>query len=335
MRTLRIAIRADAGPTIGFGHVMRCITLGTALVQRGHEVTLATTSPVPSLQERCDRFGIDTVPLDPTGDDATALRALQPDLVIVDGYHLGEVAASLHDNGLLWMAVDDNRELPLREAAAVLNHNLFANRELYPELTAGRVWTGSQYALLRGDLTALSCRDTQPESAQNVLLSMGGADPLELSKGLALGIAEKPGTIVRVASNTGRSTHQELESLVAKHNAIEFATPDLIASFDLSDIAVIGAGTTLWETAYLGIPTIALITAENQQDGALSAGQAGIATVLDAREAAPDEIIAAVRGLAADRATRENMMTRGRQLFDGEGPGRVARNIEALVAENA
>ena len=35
-----VAIRADSGPSIGIGHVMRCATLAVELVARGHQVAM-------------------------------------------------------------------------------------------------------------------------------------------------------------------------------------------------------------------------------------------------------------------------------------------------------
>jgi len=331
MTALHIAIRADAGPTIGFGHVMRCITLGTALIDRGHRVSLVSRNPVESLMKRCKNFGIAPVEIPPSTDDASALKALRADLVIFDGYHLADSASTFYEHGIRWMGVDDNRELPIATASAVLNHNLFANDAMYPELAAEQIWTGPEFALLRNDLTALERHDAQPPIANQIVLSMGGADPLDLSKVLALGIAESPNTTVRVATNAARRSHKELAAVVAQHSQVEFATANLIETFRVSDIAVIGAGTTLWETAYLGIPTVALVTADNQEDGARSAARAGIAIMLDARDRPPDVIVAQVAELASDRQARVEMMRRGHDLFDGKGPHRVARRIETLL----
>ena len=59
-----ILVRADAGAAIGSGHVVRCLSVGTVLRDRGATVVFATRSPA-TLRDRIAGAGIDVVEVPP------------------------------------------------------------------------------------------------------------------------------------------------------------------------------------------------------------------------------------------------------------------------------
>src|SRR6266571_1454833 len=54
---VRVGIRVDAGPVIGGGHVMRCLTLANALTERGAEVAFVTAAMPEALRRRIAAAG--------------------------------------------------------------------------------------------------------------------------------------------------------------------------------------------------------------------------------------------------------------------------------------
>src|SRR4051794_20439612 len=89
----QLVVRADAGPAIGVGHVMRCLALAHAWRTLGGQVLFVTSCEGASLRARMDEFGTVTVArAHPDEADAstleTTLRACPGAKVVIDGYHL-------------------------------------------------------------------------------------------------------------------------------------------------------------------------------------------------------------------------------------------------------
>jgi spore coat polysaccharide biosynthesis predicted glycosyltransferase SpsG len=292
-----IVLRADAGPAIGIGHVMRSLTLGRELVGRGVDVALATRDLPPALATRAERLGVPVIGIDDASADA---------FIMLDGY---EIDAPAGRHGV----IDDNREAPVGGAALVLNQNLHASPGMYADLApATRLLLGPQYALLRAELEAVRATAPVREHATRVVLAVGGADPLGLTEPIARALESECELRVAVgAANPRRDTITAL--------GVTLDAGDLVDSYAWADIAVIAAGTTLWEVAYLGLPAVAIVVADNQRAAAKAAEAAGFVTLAE-----PDSVRAAVVGLLADPARRGAMRVAGQAHFDGFGAARVA-----------
>jgi spore coat polysaccharide biosynthesis predicted glycosyltransferase SpsG len=277
-----IILRADAGPSIGVGHVMRSLTLGSALVAAGADVLLVSDELPPFLEARAERLGVQAASSVPSGA-----------FVVLDGYHLAAPDGR-------YAVIDDNREAPVDGAALVLNQNLHATAALYADLPAAtRVLLGPEYALLREGLPRRS--DPIRADVARVLVAMGGTDPAGLTAPIAESLTEYD---VRVATAANFDALAEM--------------------FAWADIAVIAAGTTLWEVGYVGLPAVAIVVADNQRAAAKAADAAGFVVHANMAE------VAAIVG-TLDAARRSAMRDAGQALFDGGGAARVADAILAVA----
>jgi RimJ/RimL family protein N-acetyltransferase len=99
--------------------------------------------------------------------------------------------------------------------------------------------------------------------------------------------------------------------------------PELMA---WADVAVSAAGTTAWELAFMGLPSLLLVTAQNQARSAAGLAAMGVATSAgwhaDTGEA---ELSNALAGLFANPQQRAWMSLAGPALVDGQGAQRVIR----------
>jgi len=98
-----------------------------------------------------------------------------------------------------------------------------------------------------------------------------------------------------------------------------------------ADVIVCGGGTTCWEAAFIGVPMIVMVVAENQVRIADALANHGVAINLgDSAHIARATIADSVQTLLLDQSRRERMSSTGRGIVDGFGARRVAMAIASL-----
>ncbi len=331
-----LLVRADASPTMGMGHLLRTLALAQAWQDRGGTVACATIDPPDRARRRLELEGIEVMSghCVPGGAlDLAWTRGIAVErtaCVVVDGYHLGvPFANALADAGLRTLLMDDmGSGTPIR--AMVLNQNLHGVRSLYP-LATDLVLVGTRYSMLRRELLRMprSPRQT-PARARSALVTFGGADPARLTGTAALALLDAG--LERVVVVMGPAA--PLPSLGQPRSGfggieLHVDPPDFFGLAASMDLAVVAAGSTVWEFAWLGLPMALVSTAANQEPtlaAAVAAGAAiGLGCADDFRLAPP---IPRLAEFAGDAILRAALTSKGRSLIDGRGAARVAEALE-------
>lgn len=335
-----LLIRADAGSKIGTGHVMRCLALAQAWQDSGGRAVFAMGRGSPALIDRLISEGMEVFHLsaDPgSPDDArkTAYLAhdVDSDWVVVDGYHFGsnyQMVIKRFDLRLLF--IDDDGHADYYYADIVLNQNLHANEDLYKNREPHtKLLLGTQYMLLRREFWSWRGwnRET-PKVARKVLITLGGSDPDNVTIKIVRAL-QQIGKLEIVVIIGGNNSHYEKilsvvdgnRSVCLKKNVKNM--PKLLA---WADLAVSSAGVTAWEIAFMGLPSLVLILAENQVKVAEKLASSKIAMNLGWHNLlSPVNIIQEVCSLAFDTDARASMSEFGRQIIDGFGVSRVLAEL--------
>jgi UDP-2,4-diacetamido-2,4,6-trideoxy-beta-L-altropyranose hydrolase len=339
---LPLLIRADASAQIGAGHVMRCLALAEAWQDRSGQALFITACKSDSLRQRLVQEGFGLIPLerahpDPADWETTSavLEAHPGAWMVLDGYHFdSSYQRRVREAGHPLLVIDDMAHLEHYWADVVLNQNLHAETLQYSAEPNTQFLLGTRYVLLRREFRAW--RDWKRETheiARKVLVTMGGSDPdnvtLKVVRALAaVGVDDLEAVVVVGAANP------HYEALHAATCALPYAIrllrnapnmPELIA---WADLAVSAAGSTCWELAFMGLPAIVLVLADNQRpvaDGLAVAGAAfnlGLPTMLTTGELGQQ-----LTRFATAFHDRASMQHRAQELVDGEGVGRV---VDAL-----
>ena len=150
---LNVVIRADAGPGVGTGHVMRMLALGQACVRLGGRVTMAVGDVPVGLVKRIENADIEVRKLvsgracqKEAEETACLAQELAADWIVLDGYAFGnEYQSELAGQSSLLVMDDGNvdKESP---ADLVLNQNAFA--EVPPWRSPTDYLAGCQYTCL-------------------------------------------------------------------------------------------------------------------------------------------------------------------------------------------
>ena len=97
--------------------------------------------------------------------------------------------------------------------------------------------------------------------------------------------------------------------------------PELMA---WADVAVAGGGTTAWEIAFMGLPSLVVVLAENQAASAQRLDEVGAMVCLGhTGPSLPENLGAALARLLDSPSIRRSLSGRARELVDGWGTERV------------
>lgn len=341
-----IVVRADASTDIGTGHVMRCLALGQALRQVGYLVTFLLVNSVPALEIRLREAGMHVMHLlvkpgsvEDATQTVTVAQQLNAAWVVVDGYQFdAQYQRILKQAGLKVLFLDDYGHAADYAADLVLNQNLsadpvlYCHRESYTELLLG-----CSYCLLRQEFWVW--RDWQrqiPWVGRRILVTLGGSDPdnVTLTVMQALQRVDIEGLELVVVVGGSNPHDESLQGFAQTmswpirlvRNASNM--PELMA---WADLAIAAGGSTNWELALMGLPTVVITLAANQREIAHQLDQMGVVVHLGwYREKTEQAIAAMVSQLMLAPELRQSMSDAGKKLVDGYGSQRVVAKMQLL-----
>jgi UDP-2,4-diacetamido-2,4,6-trideoxy-beta-L-altropyranose hydrolase len=339
-----LILRADGGSRIGGGHVMRCLALAQAWSETGSRAVFCAAALTPSLRQRLSDEGFGCVTIEAESGSAAdgeataaAAASLGARVIVVDGYQFAVAFhRRLRDAGLKLAAIDDNGEIGGSIDDLVINQNRHASPALYPQRAGHtRLLLGTDYALLRREFRGWQGPPrVVPPSARRVLVTLGAADPQNVTGDVIAGIAPALAAAAEIAVVVGGSSPHG-DAIAAQLAQLPncrldrdpgVRMPDLMAA---ADLAICAGGSTMWEMACMGVPFIAIVIADNQRQAAAAMARDGYPAI--AHAAVERELPAAVTALAADADRRAALSRRGRELVDGRGAERVCAALRELA----
>ncbi|MBI5231870.1 MAG: hypothetical protein HY876_06870 [Coriobacteriales bacterium] len=308
---VQATILTEAGPSIGLGHLSRCVALYDALVAVGVETSLIVSgeAPVHVIGQRPVR---DIPWQTPT---QAALLAEGVDLAVVDSYIApSDVYEAVRATVRLSVYLDDTARLAY-PSGVVVNGNPRAADLGFDLRNAPRLLLGPRYQLLRSEFRNQAPRQVR-DRVSRVLLVSGGSNIEDARERMAQAVADACPRAILDVVDSPRSALQMKRAMLE------------------CDVAVSAAGQTLYELAATGTPCIAVCVADNQVAQARAFEDAGALSLAGILGSEPvfDRIPALLEELE-DPSARESMARAGQSLIDGEGAERVARYCVGLLED--
>jgi UDP-2,4-diacetamido-2,4,6-trideoxy-beta-L-altropyranose hydrolase len=341
-----LIIRADANLRIGTGHVMRCVALAQAWQDLGGSITFVSRCESDALKKRVrgEKFGLieiesvcpDTSDLKSTLTILKNATTVQESWLVLDGYHfIPEYQRSLRQNGYRLIVIDDMNHLPHYHADIVLNQNINAPDLKYHCDKDTELLLGTRYVLLRREfMKYIGFKRRIPERATNVLVTLGGSDPDNVTLKVieALTVLNIQQISVKIIVGPANAHQETLQKALANANfkaELLVNPPNMPDIMAWADLAISACGSTCWELAFMGVPSLTIVIAENQRYIADSLENAEIFKTLGWHDAInSDVMVAELSVLIQDKKLRENESRLGRQLVDGNG----AKNIVNIMS---
>jgi spore coat polysaccharide biosynthesis predicted glycosyltransferase SpsG len=232
----------------------------------------------------------------------------------------------------LW--IDDTGHCDQYYADIILNQNIHATPKLYPNTESyTQLLLGTKYALLRKEfLQSQTSTPSIPDKAKNILITLGGSDPdnVTLKTIEALKLLKDTDWEAKVIVGGSYHHHKSLENIAKDKIELIHDSDRMPELMQWADCSISGGGSTCWELAYMGVPGILLVIADNQLESArMLAEQGAFLTIENATQVKPDTIARTLSELIANRELRMQLSHNANQLIDGNGISRII----ACVAE--
>lgn len=337
----------DSGPDVGGGHVMRCLTLAAALRDQGIASTFVAPPAVRRLLDAFDRSGAAVLESPTPGSPQDLAAAADVGLdggayagVIVD--HYGMTAADearLRGPGRTLVVLDDLADRP-HDADLLVDPSFGRVPGDYAGLVTeeAQLLLGPAYALVRNEFAAARAQAPRRAGApvRRVLVSLGLTDVGGITARVVDLLAPELGdatldviTGAQAASLPRLRERAEADPRLTLHVEIT----EVAALMARADLAVGAGGSSTWERACLGLPTLTLVLTDNQVPGTARLADAGLTLAVDARAPGFEGAFAdAFRRLRDDADLRTAMAEGTAALCDGRGAARVAARLHERLA---
>lgn len=360
---MNVVIRADAAVHIGSGHVMRCLTLADELRSCGAKVTFICRDWEGHLQKHIESKGYRCFLLKrPSEDYSEPSNEYAAWLGVSKEQDAAETLALIHEhiatNRIDWcitdhygidaewhgivrqkvhqiMVIDDiaNRHY---DCDVLLDQNLYDNPEkrYQSRVPANcRLLLGPKYALLRPEFREarerLGARLVRNGEIKRIMVFFGGSDPTnETAKAVkALQILNRKDIKSDIIVGIANPHREEIEQLCAQTPNLHFhcQVSNMADFMTQADLALGAGGSTTWERCCLGLPTLAVIIAENQAEMTETAARHGLQWNLGWNaQVSPGSIAEAIENCARLPGKVELYSRNGYETVDGLGAKRIA-----------
>ena len=358
----KIVFRCDASIQIGSGHVMRCLTLADELSRQGAESFFICRQHDGSLIEILQQRGYQVymLPLEhglgiESESKATLahadwlastqhrdaelsisiVKAIQPDWLIVDHYALDENwEKRLQPYCKKLMVIDDLADRK-HDCDVLLDQNFGRDPQDYAAHVNEdcELLCGSNYALLRPEFAewrGYSLERRQHNKLASILINLGGVDKDNITTKILKILQTKslPDhcsiTIVMGSTSPWIEAVKQQAAIMQWRTVVKVGVDNMAEIMANSNLAIGAAGSTSWERCCLGLPTIMLVLADNQQVIASALEAVGAALTFDMTilEAEP---LAFAQGIESVVPKMREMSKAASKVTDGLGVTRLSR----------
>ena len=268
----KIAIRADGNTNIGMGHIMRCVAIGKELQKRNIKPIFFTKNSEATndvLQKnRIDFVILESLNLDEEIQEVeTLLTQNDIDCILTDSYWLSNEYLNRLDKACkLLISIDDNN-LYNYPSDIIINSNIYASDFNYPKKNENvKLLLGCEYSILREEFVNVSPININ-KYVSNILVTMGGTDVNNFTPIILDSISDLDVNI-NVIIGPGFRCTKDIVEISDKHKNINLIyNPSNMKDIMIkNDIVISASGTTTYELGTLGIPTILIGQADNQNN---------------------------------------------------------------------
>ncbi|MGY5449752.1 PseG/SpsG family protein [Agarivorans sp. MS3-6] len=325
---MELWIRLDASSNIGFGHLVRMSALAKAAVAREWKVKLFTTSRVAVNLPP----GIELTYID--GDKQLLNQSLinKPDWLFLDGYHFSQQQCGIFNRIANRLAhIDDLQQAYPLDSHLVVSPSGKDFKDFYSNtFPRATLLLGVRYVLLRSEFQqgflSYPKRDI-------VLVSFGGADVANLSLDAVEALSNQGLSDIHLVVTDAMTIDLNSPKLAKVTLHQNLGAKEMASLMGKAQFAIAAAGSTIFELASQGVPSVFAIVADNQVKASREAEASGWCCAFDARGcSAQQKLVEQLTYLlASDLSQRHDLALK---MVDVYGAERVISAMESITQSN-
>lgn len=337
-----LAFRADANSIIGWGHMMRCLSLADALGDAGEQCIFITSDQVSA--ELVHNHRNKVFVLDSQGNNCMdkldklleLIHTIGVHRLVVDSYHVNTRYFDALSRIVSVTYIDDEGKEAFN-IDQLVNYNISSESVDYHNLYQGKETEfilGCEYTPIRKQFNHVVPKIRK--DVHTILLSAGATDIHHFKTHFLTFIKPKE-IFSRIHWHvlcTNISDEEKLWEDMYKNITLVSGVEDMSKIMLQSDIALSAGGTTLYELCACGVPTISFSIADNQVPNAVCFDQKGIiqyaGDIRDQQDVVFGNIDKFLQELTIDSDLRTEKSRRMRNLVDGNGAQRLAKRLISM-----
>lgn len=287
---MNIFFRVDSSYVAGTGHVMRCLTLANELKDRKADISFICRDLPGNLANYIMDKGyhVFMLPLQSERTNASWLQAdwktdametaqilmdsSPVDCLIIDHYgidHRWEKV--MEERAAKIVVIDDLADRPHR-CSILLDQNSSNAEDRYQKLVPQHCvkFVGTSYAILRPEFRLLKKQLAEHNGRIcRILVFFGGTDPTNETLKTLQTLSQLQYSNLHIDVVVGKSNKNKdiIQSICSRMlNAAFYCQIDNMAELMWkADFSIGAGGSSTWERCYLGLPSLTIITADNQR----------------------------------------------------------------------
>jgi UDP-2,4-diacetamido-2,4,6-trideoxy-beta-L-altropyranose hydrolase len=356
---MKVVIRTDSSNSIGFGHVIRCLTLADALSGLGATIEFVARAHHGNINNHIESRGykVHSLPTIDELDFQTGLKGYEKWLGVKQEVDAAETIKTLARKKIDWLIIDHYaldqtwEEIVGSNAEHILVIDDIANRnhkcnclidQNYENKNRYLKWVNKECTLLLGPSFAL----LRPEYAffrkksfkktiSRVMVYFGGVDLDDLTgnalKALSSQNLRNLDVDIVVGANYDRRDILEALAKARGRVVIHDSLPHLAELMSAADIAIGAGGVTNWERMCLGLPGLVVTVAYNQIPISKELHDKGAIRWLGSKQDVNSDVIRDALLSEINSPYYADRINTAYSLCDGKGVKRVVRTLLSIM----